>query len=290
MLKTTLLAVSLAPMLVGIGHARAADALHMRCGGFTYFVGSGAPNPRDYVDIDVSATKSWSVVYTLADGSVHSRNDQYTLADRSDARSVVWGGTFNKSPKLYMLGAIWIDNQNRVEYTEKLFDRSRGDLLVMHQSALCGPNPNTTAPAPAPAPVVTASAPAPAPVQGDVVGLVSNGRAAAVKVFFGDHSTVMLIDTGASSMSLTPEFANELVQAGEAHYTGQTIQVTLANGGVESEQEIVVDRLTIGRHSLANVQATVTGAAGMMLLPFPVLNQMGKFTIDTRNNLLSFGG
>jgi gag-polyprotein putative aspartyl protease len=283
MLKNTLLAASLASMLVGIGQARADDALHLRCGGFTYFVGSGAPNPRDYVDIDVSRANSWSVVYTLADGSVHSRNDQYVVGDRSDAQNLVWGGSFNKNPKLYMIGALWIDNQKRVTYTERLFDRSLGDKVVMQQSALCGGNPNKPTPVSAQAPVTAHGGP-------DVVGLVSNGRAAAVKVYFGDHSTVMMIDTGASSMSLTPEFANELVQAGLAHYTGQSVQVTLANGGQESEREIIVDRVTIGQHTLANVEATITGAGGVMLLPFPVLNQMGKFTIDTRNNLLTFGG
>lgn len=274
-------------ILAGLGQAHAAELLHVRCGGFTYFTGSGAPNPRDYVDIDIAPNNVWSVVYTLANGQVHSRNDQYALGDRSDAQSLAWGGTFLKNPKLYMQGAFRIDDkQKRVTYWETLVDRSLGGKVVMQQSALCGPSPNrpasVTAQAPAPAPVVTAQG-------GDVVGLVSNGNAAAVQVHFGAHDAMMLIDTGATTMSLTPDVANKLLQAGEAHYTGQTVQMTLANGATASEQEIVIDRVSIGSHSLANVRATITTADGMALLPFPVLNQMGKFTIDTRNGLLIFG-
>jgi predicted aspartyl protease len=45
----------------------------------------------------------------------------------------------------------------------------------------------------------------------------------------------------------------------------------------------------IGRHTLSNVTAGVGQGKSLNLLPFSVLDQMGKFTIDPNNNKLVFG-
>jgi hypothetical protein len=42
-------------------------------------------------------------------------------------------------------------------------------------------------------------------------------------------------------------------------------------------------------HTLHNVRATITPANAEMLLLFPVLNQIGRFTVDSANNKLIFG-
>ena len=287
MLKNTLLAASLASMLAGIAspqaHAETGapfyGAADLTCAQMHFFVGDSGR--KEYVvSTDVVHDEGrWTIRHHMSSGAVYSRGDQYNV---NDVGGNGWQGTRLTNPRLAMAGEL-LRYQGHVFYSEAVFHDGN---LVGHTTQDCGPEMR----APAPAPVVTASAPAPVTAPGgDVVGLVSNGNAAAVKVHFGARDVMMLIDTGASSMSLTPDIANALLQAGEAHYTGQMVQLTLANGSTASEQEIVIDRVSIGSHSALNVHATITAADGMPLLPFPVLNQMGKFTIDTRNNLLIFG-
>ena len=101
----------------------------------------------------------------------------------------------------------------------------------------------------------------------------------------------MQIDTGAGMTSLTEKAARVLLDAGEAHYTGQTSTFTMANGSTSNEQEIVIDRVQIGTHTLYGVHASVSTDEGMMLLGYDVLDQMGggRYPIDRQSTLLVFG-
>jgi hypothetical protein len=58
-----------------------------------------------------------------------------------------------------------------------------------------------------------------------------------------------------------------------------------------NEQEIVIDKLQIGTHTLYSVRASVSPDEGMVLVGYDVLDQMGggRFTIDRQSNLLVFG-
>jgi hypothetical protein len=142
-------------------------------------------------------------------------------------------------------------------------------------------------PPPAPAPTYTAQAPS----SGNAVGIIAGSHGAAVDVTFGTHHALMQIDTGAGMTSLTEKAARVLLDAGEAHYTGQTSTFTMANGSTSNEQEIVIDRVQIGTHTLYGVHASVSTDEGMMLLGYDVLDQMGggRFTVDRQSNLLVFG-
>jgi hypothetical protein len=142
-------------------------------------------------------------------------------------------------------------------------------------------------PPPAPAPTYTAQAPS----SGNPVGIITGSHGAAVEVMLGSHPALMQIDTGAGMTSLTAKAAHELLDAGEAHYSGESHLFTMANGTTSNEQEIVIDRLQIGTHTLYNVRASVSPDEGMMLLGYDVLDQMGggRFTIDRQSNLLIFG-
>jgi predicted aspartyl protease len=141
--------------------------------------------------------------------------------------------------------------------------------------------------APAPAP----SYASPAPSSGNPVGIITGSHGAAVEVMLGSHPALMQIDTGAGMTSLTAKVAHELLDAGEAHYSGESHLFTMANGTTSNEQEIVIDRLQIGTHTLYSVHASVSPDEGMMLLGYDVLDQMGggRFTIDRQSNLLIFG-
>jgi hypothetical protein len=51
---------------------------------------------------------------------------------------------------------------------------------------------------------------------------------------------------------------------------------------------LVIHRVSIGTHALFDVEASA-GPHSALLLPFKILNQMGRFTIDTQTGTLSFG-
>ena len=78
-----------------------------------------------------------------------------------------------------------------------------------------------------------------------------------------------------------------MVAKGEATENGST-NIFVANGTTSTQRAIIIKSLTIGSHTLRDIEASVADD-GMMLLPFQVLNQVGRFTIDTKNNLLVFG-
>ncbi len=100
----------------------------------------------------------------------------------------------------------------------------------------------------------------------------------------------MLIDTGASVMSLSLEAANILVNARVAHWTGEHMKVTIADGTSHDEPVLMVHQVRVGNHTINNVTVAITADSNAMpLLPFPILNQMGKFTIDTQAGTLTFG-
>jgi hypothetical protein len=144
--------------------------------------------------------------------------------------------------------------------------------------------PSAPVEASTPAPVV-ADAGGGATNSGHAVGITTDGTRAFVTVHFGTNwQADMLIDTGANVMSIGTALGSNLVQHGDAHYSGDSTQSVIADGSTVTQSV-----LTIGNHTLHNVPAAVTPGDVTLLLPFQVLNQMGRFTIDTRNNLLVFG-
>ncbi len=123
----------------------------------------------------------------------------------------------------------------------------------------------------------------------DNVPIVVNGARAHVTVTLGSINATMLIDTVATLASVNFWTAQALLAKGEAHSAGEIV-VVLASGQNVTENQIVINQITIGNHTIPNVVAAVNTNEGDMLLPFPVLNQIGKFTIDTANHKLIFGG
>jgi clan AA aspartic protease (TIGR02281 family) len=272
------------------------ETLRLRCSNITTAVGKYAANPADTIEVDWN-WNYWNIVYTLNGngGQIVSRNSQYDLADHSNNQHAMWSGYFRKNPKLLMQGDL-IPAQSTLTYQETLYDTNRGNLIVMHQSAPCvitnpqdfaSPPAAQAAPPPAPTPSYTAQAPSAGGP--DAVGIVSvNGKGALVQVMLGSHQEAMLIDTGATSVLVNPTLAETLVNSGEADW-GAPTTTEIADGSSVSERTITIHQMRIGRHVLSNVSAWVNAKETMMLLGFPVLNQMGRFTIDTTNNLLIFG-
>ena len=65
--------------------------------------------------------------------------------------------------------------------------------------------------------------------------------------------------------------------------------LTLANGEEENRRGLRLCSVSVGGHTLFDVYATVAPRASEPLLGFPVLNQLGRFTIDTIAGLLIMG-
>ena len=97
----------------------------------------------------------------------------------------------------------------------------------------------------------------------------------------------MLIDTGATSVLVKPKCRRDAGQCGRGRL-GRPTRTQIADGTTSSEKQITIHQIRIGRHVLYSVAPGSTrtrrDAAGL-----PRANQMGRFTIDTANNLLIFG-
>ncbi len=118
--------------------------------------------------------------------------------------------------------------------------------------------------------------------------LDGDGRTVRVDVRLGSITRHMVIDTGATGLSLPKWIADRLLMRREAVDSAGGI-LTLVNGCEERRQGIKVWSVSVGGHTLLDVYATVAPHAAEPLLEFPVLNQVGRFTIDTVAGLLIMG-
>jgi hypothetical protein len=79
---------------------------------------------------------SWRIFHHLQNGFVVSRSEQYAMVDASTDYKAQWQGSLNRQRNLYMIGEV-----KRVEdgivYMEWMYDRSKGNRLVMQATAQC---------------------------------------------------------------------------------------------------------------------------------------------------------
>ena len=129
---------------------------------------------------------------------------------------------------------------------------------------------------------------APAVATNDAVPIFTDGLQARVSAMIGSVSAPMLIDTGATIASVNYSVAQALLASGEAVEDGRA-EIGLAGGQTVTVDHIVIHRIAVGTHVATEVRAIINAHDADMLLSLPALNQMGKFTIDTANNLLVFG-
>jgi clan AA aspartic protease (TIGR02281 family) len=179
----------------------------------------------------------------------------------------------------------------------------------MHSVALCQfdkpapnvPRPSASAPTPLAPPVamappafVPAAAPAalapPAMTSGvDAVPITMARNAIYVDVTLGGQPVTMLLDTGANVSSISATLADNLIAAGQARDGGQSMPVTLADGSTIKERVLIVNTLALGAHTRRDVRMLVSPDGVDMLLGLPVLNAIGKFTVDAANSQLLLG-
>jgi clan AA aspartic protease (TIGR02281 family) len=117
--------------------------------------------------------------------------------------------------------------------------------------------------------------------------LNDDGRSVWIDVQLGSLTQRMLVDTGATSIAVPKSLANDLLRRGEASLDDPS-QVTIADGSTHAESLIRIETVRIGNRVMHDVIAGVTPERASPLLGFPVLNQVGRFTIDTKNHQLIF--
>jgi predicted aspartyl protease len=260
----------------------AANAVDLTCGAPQIYIGHQSKDAKDTVmSVNVQYDQSgWQVHHRMGNGLVAQREYQYMIQDTSNQNLKQWRGYNQKNPQMYMVGEIQRVTQTGAPfYHEWLYVNG---ALTMESGTYC-----TEQSAAALTPM--------APVQPrvpdrshDSVPIMpfANGQGVSIAVGVGKYTITMMLDTGASSMSLSKDVANVLVRDGSAYSIG-TRTFRMADGRVVEEPMIVVNEVRIGNHILHNVEASVGGNA--MLLGFPVVNQIGPFTINTRTNELVFG-
>jgi hypothetical protein len=250
--------------------------------------------------VGVDANGQWTIGYKMTNGDVHMRNQQYNLGKVNDLTRLQWMGYLRRNPYLQMIGEIQVDTSkpNHLMYYERLYDHKGGQQkLVATTEANCVRvtdfnsltiMKNAFAPAyQAPAPSSQAPPSSDWGAEDSVpIYPSANYMAAMVDVQLGSRTTRMTIDTGANIMSLPQGIADELVRNGDAQ-RGEKGHFTMADGSTKEEWTININRVTIGRHSVNNVKASVS-EEGSLLLPFTLLSHIGRFSIDTHERKLTF--
>jgi Aspartyl protease len=221
-----------------------------------------------------------------------NRSDQMPMtADRHDGH---WGGNLNRNPKLYMTGTL-THGFAHDWYEEKLVDLNQPNQIVMRAVATCKPiaqpaqppmvAANEPSPGAATAPVVTADAPR--STGDDVPFLQIPGEGMVVMAIVGGHSLPMIVDTGASISSIPSALADRLIAEGHAHEGEHgPLTMTMADGSKHDERVVIIDTLSTGNHARSEVPVTVSD--GPALLGLPILNAIGRFTVDGQRGVLSF--
>jgi predicted aspartyl protease len=108
---------------------------------------------------------------------------------------------------------------------------------------------------------------------------------------FGAHPDEFwgILDTGATLVSIPEPGAKLLVEAGEAHWTGEVTQMTNADGNTSQSRIFVIHRLTIGFRTLTDVQASTAPAGAPFLLGMSALGRLGPMQIDVAKGTVVFG-
>lgn len=122
-----------------------------------------------------------------------------------------------------------------------------------------------------------------------VLTTANSGNTIYTDVILGHQLISMMVDTGATSGSISEEMASRLVADGEAVEAGYA-DYLMADGAVLRKREIRVKNVIVGGRMVHNVRfGAVSNGNSPMLLGMAVLNQFGAFTIDVRNKRLILG-
>jgi predicted aspartyl protease len=284
--------VLLAAALLG-ATALPAFAGNFECDQPRIFKGKVGRNPVTSIFVHYDPNDGvWSISHTLADGKRINREDQYSVANRTDFNApttAAWGGSLNRNVNLYMEGQIFYAD-GAWQYEEDLWDTARGNIKVMQATATChieGESP-TIAAQPNP-PSYSSQAPAPSYGNSFAVPMTADNAGLHIAVKLGPMTYGMIVDTGATLGSITEVIAESLVTSGLAEW-GDSGTSVLADGSEHVQRSVIVHSVELGGRIAFNVQFSVQpNNNATMLLGMSALNQFGRFTVDGQNGRLVFG-
>jgi hypothetical protein len=260
------------------------------------------PNPVIRIEVSYSAADhAWRIFHHFQNGGVVSRSEQYAVVDDTTPNKAQWSGSLNRNRSLFMVGEVKPDGY----YYEWLYNRSHGNQLEMTLRSKCRtpapqqslPKPTSEVTPPMPerrvaATTTTKELPVAAPQavapRKDSVPLHTsdNGERLFIDALVGGNPVRMLLDTGAQTMQISSALAAKIVLDHQGSYGG-TANFVMADGRIVKQQVLFIESVKIGSHTVNNVRTAVTDGA-TPLMSFPVLNAIGAFKIDARNNELVF--
>jgi gag-polyprotein putative aspartyl protease len=289
-----------------------ANAIELTCGTPRIYVGQQSHDAKDTVtNIDVKYVPriGWQVHHRMGNGLIAEREYQYNIRDESNQNQTQWRGTNYNTPIITMVGEIRRMKDGQPVYAESLYVkgqlRMQAASFCTEQVAALPPPVVTTPPAPPPVvvqqpapqlpPIIVNVPPQPAPaakpapvVKRDSVPItVYRDKAAMLDVGMGSQTVSMMIDTGASESVVTNDVADALIRSGQGRWTGIE-KYQMADGSVTEAQTLTIYQMRIGNHVVRNVKASTVPNGAIMLIGFPVLDQIGPFTINTRTRELVF--
>jgi len=247
----------------------------------------GKQDPMAVTSLKISHSGSyWSIVYTMSDGTVYQRNEQYDIRDTSTENVQEWSGRKRTDSDVTEIGDL-TQSGSTFTYNERLWHGSR---LTLDATANCWSAAATieanAPPAAEPSPPVVSQA-----TPGvDTVPYIRSEGENLIDITIGGLPARMVIDTGATHTSITKALANQLLTSGQARI-GQDGQATVADGRTNEIHSLVVRSMQIGPRTIYDVLVTYSdndSPDALMLLGFSALSKAGAFTIDAANHRISF--
>ena len=214
---------------VALAFMPASAHAYLLCSNPVQTIGATGSNPVVQTYVGLSDDRSWTVVHKLADGTMIDRAKQYSMSDATDRTKIGWRGRLNAVQHIWMEGRIMVrDATGGKVYVENLYDEDKGNLLVMHSETDCvvhDADTNAALPDGPTSPPVTAQEPAqgtrPTAVAGSTAVLLfseANGQRNFADTMIGSLPIRMLLDTGATEMSVTDTVAHTLMDKREASW------------------------------------------------------------------------
>jgi predicted aspartyl protease len=200
---------------------------------------------------------------------------------------------------------MWMRGESKIVdgtlgYTESLYDAHQGNRLVVYSEAQCTSQPPQimppktyeayVPPQQASVPDIVYNPEAKQASTGLTVPLTGDGRGwHTIDVTLGTSTpAIMLLDTGATMVSLPQDIADQLIDIGEAVVITQG-DFTIADGTTSTKNIIDIGKFTIGSKTIYHVRASVNPVGAPLLLGTNVLNRLGKYSIDATNHQLILG-
>jgi clan AA aspartic protease (TIGR02281 family) len=130
--------------------------------------------------------------------------------------------------------------------------------------------------------------PAPAPSLPCYLQLIDGGNALYANVSLGSVQINMLVDTGATDMSVSESLADQLLRSGNAA-PGESVTVTIADGSQSVRRSIIIFNVTVAGRVVRNVTAGVAPDGSMLLLGMSVLSRASaRVSLDLASKRLVF--